>query len=210
MEQRSEKPARHGRGVRLFFRYLWVSLAVLAAVGVLVVWLVVHVLTDHSVRLTTDSTINITPQQIQSIRDIGQWEFLAVSDEELVDTVRRGIFSDDRLSRIYYGTVRIGVDLSKAREGWLTVQGDTVVAVLPAVGVLDDRFIDEARTQSFHESGRWSASDREALYRKARRQMLAHALTPSNLRSAEDQADAQLRQLLYAMGFEQVVVRFEQ
>ena len=132
-----------------------------------------------------------------------------MTDEELVDTVRRGLITNDRLSRIYYGVVRIGVDLGKTKDGWLTTQGDTIVALLPPVGVLDNRFIDESRTQSFHESGRWSAADREALYHKAQRQMLAHALTPQNLRSAEDQADAQMRTLLHAMGFKNVVVRFE-
>lgn len=197
------------RGGCLFHRYLWVGLAMLTLTVVIFVWLLMRMLTDHSMRLTTDEGINITPEQIQSIRDIGQWEFLAVSDEELVDTVRRGFFKNDRLSRIYYGTVRIGVDLTKVREGWLTVQGDTVVAVLPPVGLLDDRFIDEARTRSFHESGRWTASDREALYEKARRQMLRHALTPANLRSAESQADEQFRKLLQAMGFKIVEVRFE-
>jgi hypothetical protein len=146
--------------------------------------------------------------QIQSIRDIGQWEFLSVTDEELVDTVRKGLFRDDHLVRIYYGTMRLGIDLAKVSEGWITTSGDSVVLTLPPVGLLDERFIDEARTQSFHESGRWSARDREALYQKARRQMLAHGLTPQNLRSAEDNADAQFRRLLRSMGFEQVIIRF--
>lgn len=153
--------------------------------------------------------IELTPVQIQSIQDIGQWEFLSVTDEELVDTVRKGLFKDDHLVRIYYGTMRIGIDLSKVKEGWIATTGDSVLLTLPPVSLLDDRFIDEARTQSFHETGRWSAKDREALYQKARRQMLAHGLTPQNLRSAEDNADAQFRRLLRSMGFEQVVIRFE-
>lgn len=211
--QPSSRPARpSGRlfGLGSHFTRLWMGIAALTIVAALAVWAVSRLLTGHSVELAVDEGIDITPQQIQSIRDIGQWEFLAVSDEELVDTVRRGFFSSDRLSRIYYGTVRIGVDLSRVREGWLTVHGDTVVAVVPRVGLLDSHFIDEARTQSFHESGRWSARDRQLLYEKARRQMLRHALTPANLRSAEAQADEQLRKLLHAMGFEHVEVRFEQ
>jgi hypothetical protein len=104
--------------------------------------------------------------------------------------------------------MRLGIDLAKVSEGWITTSGDSVVLTLPPVSLLDERFIDEARTQSFHESGRWSARDREALYQKARRQMLAHGLTPQNLRSAEDNADAQFRRLLRSMGFEQVIIRF--
>ena len=165
--------------------------------------------TGISFSIERNDKIELTPVQIQSIKDIGQWEFLSVTDEELVDTVRKGLFKDDHLVRIYYGTMRIGIDLSKVKEGWISTTGDSVLLTLPPVSLLDDRFIDEARTLSFHETGRWSAQDREALYQKARRQMLAHGLTPQNLRSAEDNADAQFRRLLRSMGFEQVVIRFE-
>lgn len=164
---------------------------------------------SNTVSIESQSRIDLTPEQIQSIRDIGQWEFLAVSDEELIDTVRRGIFSDDRIARIYYGTMRVGVDMAKVSEGWLTTQGDTVVLTLPPVGLLDEQFIDEARTVAFYESGRWTAKDREAMYQRARRRMLAHGLSPQNLRSAEDNADAQFRQFLHAMGFQNVIIRFE-
>lgn len=163
---------------------------------------------DTSFSIEKSDAIDITPQQIQSIRDIGQWEFLAVSDEELIDTMRRGFFSNDRLARIYYGTMRIGIDLNRVEEGWIEASGDTVVLMLPPVGLLDERFIDEARTVSFYESGSWSAKDREAMYQRAKRRMLAHGLTPQNLRSAENNADAQFRQLLRAMGFRYVIVRF--
>ncbi len=185
----------------------------LAATGVVLLvvmmaWLLRNCMSEPLLSIERSDRIELTPVQIQSIRDIGQWEFLSVTDEELVDTVRKGLFRDDHLVRIYYGTMRLGIDLAKVSEGWITTSGDSVVLTLPPVGLLDERFIDEARTQSFHESGRWSARDREALYQKARRQMLAHGLTPQNLRSAEDNADAQFRRLLRSMGFEQVIIRF--
>jgi hypothetical protein len=185
----------------------------LAATGVVLLvvmmaWLLRNCMSEPLLSIERSDRIELTPVQIQSIRDIGQWEFLSVTDEELVDTVRKGLFRDDHLVRIYYGTMRLGIDLAKVSEGWITTSGDSVVLMLPPVGLLDERFIDEARTQSFHESGRWSARDREALYQKARRQMLAHGLTPQNLRSAEDNADAQFRRLLRSMGFEQVIIRF--
>ena len=34
--------------------------------------------------LSPNNDINITPTQIQSIREIGQWEFLAINNEETV------------------------------------------------------------------------------------------------------------------------------
>ncbi len=67
-------------------------------------------------------------------------EFLAINDEELIDTVSRGFFSDSELVRIYYGTVRLGVDLHQTEPHWLRVENDSViVAKLPAIGCLDFR-----------------------------------------------------------------------
>ena len=42
----------------------------------------------------------VTAVQVQKLKDIGQWEFLSISDEELIDTVRHGFFSDDQLTRL--------------------------------------------------------------------------------------------------------------
>ena len=126
-----------------------------------------------------------------------------------MDTVRKGLFSDDHLVRIYYGTLRLGIDMHQAKPGWLTVKGDTVTARLPKVKLLDNEFIDEARTQSFYESGKWKAQDREALYKKARRQMLKRCLTSANLKTARENAESQFRQLLQSMGYKNVIIKFE-
>ena len=176
---------------------------------ILVFWWLAFAEKDNHLELGVNSDINITPQQIQLIKDIGEWEFLSVSNEELVDTVRKGLFSDDHLVRIYYGTLRLGIDLSKAKKGWIKTQGDSVMVTLPKIGLLDKDFIDEARTKAFYESGRWTAADREALYRKANRQMIAQCLTPENLRCAQDNADQQFRKMLKAMGFNYVSIDFE-
>lgn len=181
--------------------------AAVVAVAILLVWLLI-IGTDNSMELDHNKEIDITPAHIRSIRDIGEWEFLSVSDEEFVDTMRRGFLRNDHLARIYYGTMRIGVDLSDVEEDWLVVEGDTVILTLPPVGLLDERFIDEARTVAFHESGKWKATDREDLYQRARRRMMVYGLSKENLKSAEDNADAQFRQLLRSMGFENVVIRF--
>ena len=187
---------------------LMVKLLALVAF-ILVFWWLAFAEKDNHLELGVNSDINITPQQIQLIKDIGEWEFLSVSNEELVDTIRKGFFSDDHLVRIYYGTLRLGIDLSKAKEGWIKTQGDSVMVTLPKIVLLDKNFIDEARTKAFYESGRWTAADREALYRKAHRQMIAHCLTPENLRSAQDNADQQFRKMLKAMGFSYVSIDFE-
>ena len=158
----------------------------------------------------SDEKIDVTPTQIMSIKAIGEWEFLAVANEELVDTVRPGLLKDDHLARLYYGTIRLGINMHQVKPRWLTVQGDTVTAVLPKVGLLDKDFIDEARTKSFYESGRWQAKDREALYKKAYRQMLNRCLTPANLQTARENAEAQFRKMMLSMGYKNVQISFEQ
>jgi len=187
---------------------LLVKALMLVAIIIFLWWLLIAEKDNH-VSVEVDDGINITPEQIQSIRDIGQWEFLSISNEELVDTVRKGLFSDDQLVRIYYGTLRLGIDLSKTKKNWISAHGDTVVVKLPKVGLLDKEFIDETRTKAFYESGRWTARDREALYRKARRQMLSHALTKQNLKTAEANAEDHVRQMMKTMGFNNITVTFE-
>ena len=187
---------------------LVVKALTLVAIIIFLWWLLIAEKDNH-IGLKVDDDINLTPEQIQSIRDIGQWEFLSISNEELVDTVRKGVFSDDQLVRIYYGTLRLGVDLSKTKKNWITAHGDTIVVRLPKVGLLDKEFIDETRTKAFYESGRWTARDREALYRKARRQMMSHALTKENLKTAEANAEHEVRRMMSAMGYNNITVKFD-
>ena len=115
---------------------------------------------DH-IDFGPDEDIDITPTQIQSIKAIGEWEFLSVSAEELVDTTRRRLLMKDELARIYYGTLRLGVDMHQVKPGWIKTSGDSITMTLPAIGLLDKDFIDEARTRPFYESGSWTAEDRE-------------------------------------------------
>lgn len=197
--------------IKNFIRIYKVQIALFIAIAIAVI--LVFVVFARTVRSTevafvSDGRIDITPEQIESIRAIGEWEFLSVSDEEMVDTVRRGFFSDDRLARIYYGTMRLGIDMRELTSDRITVSGDTVTILVPPIRLLDDNFIDEARTRAFHESGRWSADDREAMYRRAAVRMKQKGLTQENIRSAETNAGVQLRDMMKAMGFATVVVRF--
>ena len=160
-----------------------------------------------TVETVTDRTIDITPTVIKSIEDIGEWAFLEIDNEEIVDTVRHGFFSDDRLVRIYYGTLRLGIDMADAADDWIAHHGDTIVVTLPPVRLLDDDFIDEARTRPFLEKGKWSNADRAALYTRARQIMKRRCLSASNLRSAELNATTQFGHIMRSMGFANVRVR---
>jgi len=138
--------------------------------------------------LLTDRTeVYISPTHLKSIRDIGQWELLCIDDEELVDTVRRGLFSSDRLVRIYYGTLRLGVDLTQIDSTCAVVDGDRLVLTLPDVGLLD----------ALNE-----------LYEKARQKMMDRALTSDNLDYTRQLADQHLSQIMKAMGYKEVTIMF--
>ena len=172
-------------------------------------WLLRSVQTTE-VNVEIDQKINVTPEQIESIKAICEWEFLSIADEELVDTIRKGIFSDDHLVRIYYGTVRLGINMHQVEPGWIKASGDSIEVTLPKIGLLDRDFIDEARTKSFHESGRWKATDREALYRKAYRKMLKHCMTKQNIHSAKVNGESQFRQLMKSMGYDHIIIRWKE
>lgn len=189
-----------------------IKIGMVAAVAVLLIavsfWLK-SVTKDSHVDFGTDTAIDMTPTQIQSIKAIGEWEFLSVSAEELVDTVRKGLFRDDELVRIYYGTLRLGVNMHQVKRGWLQVAGDSVTVTLPQVGLLDKDFIDEARTKPFYEVGSWKPADRETLYKKAYRQMQSHCLTKENLQAAKVNGEAQFRSMMRSMGYKHVIIVFE-
>ena len=188
----------------------YTAYSLIAIIGLcLSFWLLRSVQTTE-VNVEIDQKINVTPEQIESIKAIGEWEFLSIADEELVDTIRIGIFSDDHLVRIYYGTVRLGINMHQVEPGWIKASGDSIEVTLPKIGLLDRDFIDEARTKSFHESGRWKAIDREALYRKAYRKMLKHCMTKQNIHSAKVNGESQFRQLMKSMGYDHIIIRWKE
>lgn len=166
------------------------SLCFLAIVGV-IVWMG-YKIKDDSFTIGYSDKIDDTPTIVEKMREIGQWEFLSISDEELVDTVRRGFFSDDELVRIYYGTMRLGIDFSQCDEKWIEREGDTIKVDLPPVRLLDENFLDETRTKSFFESGKWTNADRKAMADRAKALMRKRCLTKENMDLAQKNAEAQV------------------
>ena len=189
---------------------IYVTLGLVAVIVVTgIVWRLTDEVKDAKLEVVSDNKIDITPEVIQSIKSIGEWEFLSIADEEMVDTTRKGIFSDDHLVRIYYGQLSLGVNMHKVGPRWIEVAGDSVTVTLPKVELLDNDFIDEARTKSFYESGKWSAADREAMYRRAYSLMKRNCLTPKNIRAAQNNAEAQMQNIMKSLGFRAVTVKFD-
>lgn len=207
MEKKSNRNSLLARLASSMFAS-WTTVASVAVAAVAVVLTLAYLGRDTSASLGSDEKIDPTPTLVTSMKSIGQWEFMAIADEEIVDTVRHGFFSDDELVRIYYGTLRIGIDMKEAHEGWLYMDGDTLRAILPQVRLLDANFIDEARTRSFIETGKWTHQDRKAMYERAVRRMKRRCLTPQNYEAARENARRQFEQMLRGMGFERVAVGF--
>jgi hypothetical protein len=190
-------------------KYKLAGIVVACVVALAALWWIVSGISQSEVTLDVNQEIDLTPEQITSIEAIGEWEFLAIANEELVDTTRKGFFKDDHLVRIYYGTVRLGIDMKNVEPGWIQTGGDSIVVTLPQPGLLDKNFIDEARTKSFFETGKWSHQDRDKLYQKAYRQMLTHCLTPANLRSARENGEALFTKMMKSIGYERVSIRWQ-
>ena len=68
------------------------------AIVFITVWTVRSCSKDR-IETVVNDTINITQAHITAMKEIGEWEFLTVTDEEMADTTRRGFFSDDHLIR---------------------------------------------------------------------------------------------------------------
>ena len=107
MSRRRNNTSKIGDSAKLLKQIVTLAIIIIA-----VVWY--YKSQNDTVEVEVEQTIDLTPEQITSLKDIGQWEFLSIADEEMVDTVRKSlIFSDDQLVRIYYGTLRLGIDMSK-------------------------------------------------------------------------------------------------
>lgn len=189
---------------------IYVTLGLVAVIVVAgLVWRLIDEVKDAKLEVVSDNKIDISPEVVRSIKSIGEWEFLSIADEEMVDTIRKGIFSDDHLVRIYYGQLSLGVNMHKVGPRWIEAVGDSVTVTMPKVELLDNDFIDEARTKSFYESGKWSAADREAMYRRAYALMKKNCLTPKNIRTAQNNAESQMQNVMKSLGFRVVTIRFE-
>ena len=186
-----------------------IGILAIAALIALIGYITMQKMGDTSASIEIDKRIGITPTQIESMKQIGEWEFLSISNEEMVDTIRRGFFSDDELIRIYYGTLRLGINMHKTKPHFIKKEKDTLVVTLPPIELLDENFIDEARTKAFYESGSWDDQAREEMYQRAVQKMKARCLNSANIASARQNASRQFYQLMRSMGHENVRITFD-
>lgn len=201
--------AKFGLYIAVKFRYLWLILLAVVIVALCLRRCRDEWQSGEGLHVSSNKQIDVSPEEIRKIKDIGQWEFLSIRTEELAELDEQALLGDKQLAKIYTGTVRIGIDMKKAPDDWFTAKGDTAVLHLPAVGLLDNNFIDEAQTKAFYEKGTWRPEDKNKLYAIAHRKMLARCLTVENLRAARQQASAQFSQIFFAFGYKYVIINYE-
>lgn len=188
----------------------WVAAIAAAIVALSVVYKSFQTNPPVQLKVVKNTRIDLTPEQVQSIRNIGEWEFLSVSTEEFIEWHRQRTFGSDHLVRIYSGTLRIGIDMNKADKDWFTSLPDSVAQLrLPRVALLDNHFIDEARTRSFYQKGTIPAEAYDKMYAEAQSTMKRRCLTPKNLKTAEKNAIEHFTRMFKAFGFKTVQIEFK-
>ena len=155
-----------------------------------------------------EKPIEQSPEEIVRLQAIGQWEFLSVEAEELVERHYSGLMSERDLVCIYRGTLRI-VDMRKLPSDWVEMKERSAILHLPQPSLLDEDFLDESRTTVFFEQGIFRPEERDAMRTEAKEKMKKRAMTAENLSIARRNAEAQFQKLFLAMGYEDVVVEFD-
>lgn len=214
-----KKQSRTFAILRWVFQH-WRFLLILLLIGAIAtgVWYVRQHLQNGEPILAVQHTeaIMTTPEEIRAIRDIKQWEFLAVETEELIEHHESHTFGDKHLVKVFRGTLRLGINMEHATDEWFRADSSAchfggkprAVLTLPDIELLDDKFIDEARTISFHESGTFSPKVKEQLYNEAAAAMKARTLSEQNLSAARQAAQDQFTRIFHALGFNEVDVTF--
>ena len=167
--------------------------------------------------------IDDTPIHVESIKTIAEISTVSYRDEVVVDTLERHKGSFDlmsptdwnnhviergvkrRLTIIYRGEVRYGLDLSE--ENYKVEQNkDTLWLTVPQPGVLDI-IITPSETEVFQETGKWSDGDRKKLENEAKHKLKTNAENFGLQSKAKQNAERLLRKLVRTK--KELVLRFE-
>lgn len=147
-----------------------------------------------------------TATQLRDIKANNSWCFCELNiGPERVDTTS-GFAT---LSRFYYGTMHIGVNIDKTEEKWMYQKGDTFYVELPPIEVIDEEFIDESKTTTFEDThilSKWNDGDYAALLGKAHRQMLRKYYNGTNIEKAKYNGRRKMTDIVRAFDFHGAVV----
>ena len=198
------------KSLQRLLRWWWIF--AVAAIVIAITYIYIGIKENSPIHLEVErnTRIDLTPEQILSVRDIGQWEFLTINTEELVEWQRSRTLTTDRLTRIYQGTLRLGIDMSKASDDWFTSLPDsTAHLILPKAALLDNNIYDAARRRTIYEKCSIPPEARDQLYAQARKKMMQRCLTPQNLQTTERNARNEFTRIFKSFGFKTVTIQFK-
>ena len=155
-------------------------------------------------------SIDKTSTCITAITETQQWEFLTIQMEEMVDTVIQKTLTTNTCNKIYKGIARLGIDTKKANKSWIMNDGEDITVSLPPIELLDKEIIDDTQTRTFIEDGNISATVKEKMYRKAKKQMKERAMQKENIKTAEENAKATFSNIFNALGYKKVKINIKQ
>lgn len=83
------------KAIGSLLRWWWVWAAAIVAVAVAYIYKGVTDNPPVSLRVVHNTRIDVTPEQIMAVRDVGQWEFLTINTEEVVEWEHKRTFGTD-------------------------------------------------------------------------------------------------------------------
>ena len=194
-------------------KYIFTNPSVIAFWGLVGVGVYFYVTrnTNNDKDNSDEEVIAITENMISDLKEIGEWEFYNISTEELIDTTIPGIIYDDKLTLIYKGTLRLGINFKEIENDWFySPNRDSVFCLLPKVKLLDENFINETGTRVLHESGTIEPKVRAEITRRAYSRMKSRNLTASNFSKAQNAAKQGITQYLSNFGFKYIEIMWKE
>jgi hypothetical protein len=155
------------------------------------------------------------PAVVQRIQNLQRLETVVYSLEKIVTGTQDNaylprILGGDRILLIVHGEVVAGVDLAKLDDAKMNIAGKRIEIELPPAEVFSTR-IDNERTKVYsRETGIFTSPDpnlESEVRREAERQVRQSAIEGGILKTAAENARANLTGLLGGLGFEPVIIR---
>lgn len=197
----------------------WLFAFGLLASGLLVGALLYRVLSPPPPEPTTTETVRSGAATVTAIRDLARLETASYHMERVIDLKQQQqalfglVQAEDAILLVAAAEVRAGVDLTRMRDGDVTVDTEArqAIIVLPAPEIFDAR-LDNERTYVHTRQTDTFARRSETLETRARRAAEADleqaAIDAGVLERARENARTAIVTLVRALGYDDVVVRF--
>lgn len=197
----------------------WMFAFGILASGLLVGALLYRVLSPPPPEPTTTETVRSGAATVTAIRDLARLETASFHMERVIDLKQQQqalfglVQAQDAILLVAAADVRAGVDLTRMRDGDVTVDTEArrATIVLPAPEIFDAR-LDNERTYVHTRETDALARRSETLETRARRAAEADleraAIDAGVLERARENARTAIVTLVRALGYDDVVVRF--